>query len=229
MNYSVGDLVYVYHPEILVGGKRACMRKYSGPYILIEKVGPVTFRVAQAHNNQVLKNPIHVNRLKPFISRTIKPPTPDELSELLMSKNVIPEDISSLIPGDIPSIPLNVVGDTGNTKLDEQEALEVPQNPPQTATDNIVDTVLPTVSAPPVSVNLQEEKEEDEPLYIVEKVLAYRVRPDGQKEYLLKWRGYSDEENSWEPYGNLNEVLQDFVNNNTIDVWQRQTSRPRRC
>jgi hypothetical protein len=60
MDYSVGDLVYVYHPEILVGGKRACMRKYSGPYILIEKVAPVTFRVAQAHKNQVLKSPVHV-------------------------------------------------------------------------------------------------------------------------------------------------------------------------
>jgi hypothetical protein len=86
------------------------MRKYSGPYILLEKVTPVTFRVAQAHNNKVLKSHIHVNRLKPFISRAIKPPTPDELSELLMSKDVEPEDESALIPGDNPVIPLNVVG-----------------------------------------------------------------------------------------------------------------------
>jgi hypothetical protein len=74
--------VYVYYPEITIGAKRACLRKYSGPYIIVEKITPVTFRVAQAHNNQVLKNPIHMNLFKPFISRNIKPPTPDELTEL---------------------------------------------------------------------------------------------------------------------------------------------------
>jgi hypothetical protein len=75
---------------------------------------------------------------------------------------------------------------------------------------------------------VKEESEEEEPLYIVEKALAYRLRPDGQKEYLLKWRGYSDEENSWEPYNNLNETLQNFVDNNNIDAWQRQAPRPKR-
>jgi hypothetical protein len=125
-------------------------------------------------------------------------------------------------------MPLNIVGSTGDQALEEQEALEVPYNTTQTETDNTVDTVLPTVSTPPISIPVEEESEEEEPLYIVEKVLAYRLRPDGQKEYLLKWRGYPDEENSWEPYNNLNETLQNFVNNNNIDVWQRQASRPRR-
>jgi hypothetical protein len=75
MTYALGNLVYVYYPEIMIGAKRACLRKYSGPYIIVEKITPVTFKVAQAHNNQVLKNPIHMNQFKPFISRTIKPPT----------------------------------------------------------------------------------------------------------------------------------------------------------
>jgi hypothetical protein len=91
MTYELGDLVYIYYPEISIGTKRACLRKYSGPYIIVEQITPVTFKVAQAHNNQVLKNPIHMNRFKPFISRLIKPPTPDELTELLMSKDVEPE------------------------------------------------------------------------------------------------------------------------------------------
>jgi hypothetical protein len=30
------------------------------------------------------------------------------------------------------------------------------------------------------------------PEYIVEKVLAYRVNAKGAKEYLLKWKGYSE-------------------------------------
>jgi hypothetical protein len=56
----------------------------------------------------------------------------------------------------------------------------------------------------------------------VDKVIACRDRPDGKKEYLLKWRGYTDADNTWEPYGNLNETLQKFVDTHVIDIWQRR-------
>ncbi len=41
--------------------------------------------------------------------------------------------------------------------------------------------------------------------YEVEEIVGYR-RNNGQVEYLIKWIGYSKEENSWEPEENLNEV-----------------------
>merc|ERR1711928_8377 len=47
-----------------------------------------------------------------------------------------------------------------------------------------------------------EEEEGNE--YVVEKILDHRLAPDGRKQYLLKWKGYPDEENTWEPSENLN-------------------------
>lgn len=56
-----------------------------------------------------------------------------------------------------------------------------------------------------------EDGEEEVEEYIVEKILEKRIR-GGKVEYLLKWKGYSDSENTWEPHDNLEcpELIQAF-------------------
>ncbi|VVC30845.1 Chromo shadow domain,Chromo domain, conserved site,Chromo/chromo shadow domain,Chromo domain [Cinara cedri] len=57
---------------------------------------------------------------------------------------------------------------------------------------------------------LLDEPEEE---YSVEKILDKRVK-EGKVEYYLKWRGYSDDDNTWEPVENLDceELIVEFEN-----------------
>jgi hypothetical protein len=55
-----------------------------------------------------------------------------------------------------------------------------------------------------------EGPEEEE--YIVDKILDKRKGKNGQVEYLLKWKGYGDDDNTWEPRSNLEcqDLIQKF-------------------
>ena len=70
------------------------------------------------------------------------------------------------------------------------------------------------------------EAEEESDPYLVEKIVAKRFR-NNQYEYLIKWCGYGEKDNTWELHTNIpNNILTDYERNLTTTT--SSTSRPRR-
>jgi len=144
--YKVGDRVWIYFPQVKVGQVKKLFSNFSGPYILTQQISPVNFKAVRAYDHKPLKHPVHVNRCKPFIHRTIVPPSEEELEGILNTVSgdseecVNVEDIHELDAVNLRENEIIEITDQSNDNLDENT------NDIDTKNNNDVDNIDDNIS-----------------------------------------------------------------------------------
>ena len=206
-----GELVWIFFPEINVGGSPKLFHNWSGPYLLMEKISPTNFKVVQGHDLKPLKNPIHVNRMKRFHHRAVIPPQPQDLTDLQASKPAEIQDLHltdrNRILSSTQHTPTNVTRDIVQTQQRNNDL------------DKLVDVEVPDPPVPSTEASAEpQDKDDESPEYEINKILKGRYKKNGNIEYLIDWKGYPASARTYEPLENLNETAKEYVRTHSIPI-----------
>ena len=175
--------MYLYTPVVTTGNSTKLSRPLVGPYYIVEKLSDIYVRIRRKDNNTIVKNRIHINRLKLGYLRLdqLDDPTP-------------PPDSDSVEPA--------ILG----------ESEIPPPRPPAGEAAKHAKTLCPTshpcavISRPVISCNLPAPREKT---YEIERIIR-KSFSNGSWKYRVKWRGFDNSANSWILFADLTPQCQDM-------------------
>ena len=213
--FRIGDLVWIYFPQVIVGGTKKFFANYSGPFQIVRKQGELNYEVAHSHNGQRLKNPVHVNRLKAFVARSVKPPLSEELRRIVAT-----DDVSCIAPPDQRELRQSENSSAPPVDSDSQTSLPVnseSRNPASRDEPPVAELApQPRRRSPRKHASKKPQKSSTPSenlttnLFEIEKIIKKKF-VKGQPYFFIKWKNHSSKYNSWEPFDNLNEEARDYA------------------
>ena len=97
IDFNLGDIVYIYRPVVTPGTNRKLNRPWVGPFYIAEKLSDIHVRVRRRTDGKLIRNRVHVNRLKRgFIwtdhpDNTDPPRDIDAVEPAILGDNEVPD------------------------------------------------------------------------------------------------------------------------------------------
>lgn len=251
ITWTPGDLCFAYFPEIIAkDGIKKMKRIFSGPFIIVEKIGKLNYKLAHAHNGELLSAPVHEHRLKPFTSRD--PSMMPEPSVEDDKDHSPSHPITDLHPHDIDRIEGNT-SLTPNDAFDTNDTVTIPSYD-EAGVKNVSDIARtvsrlwpaltqsgtssnnrdqPTsvttdpaiVNHTEISANNEDNSQLKEGEYEIEKVTKVKIGKGGKKSYLVHWKGYDASESCYVPYKDLNEAAKEYVKSAELPIIGKRNAK----
>jgi len=82
IEFRVGELVWLYVPNIPVQMTRKLRSSWVGPFRILNRAGNLNYEIRSEKTNKKLRFPVHVNRIRPYYVSSLRPPDDPELRDL---------------------------------------------------------------------------------------------------------------------------------------------------
>ena len=203
-HFNVGDVVYIYDPVITPGNSIKLSRLWAGPYYVVEKPFAIQVKLRRVHDNKLIRNKVHVNRLKRGCLRSglfdMQPPHNVDACELAIL------DVSELSPHDVN----NIIHDNNVSNNVHEEIDDIPvlndSSEEQNLTSQTTDNNTNRTNA-----------QTDTKLIIMEKILRKKYYNKALHNR-VKWDSFPSSRNSWLHFDDLSSECKQLVlrTHNTI-------------
>lgn len=233
-NFHVGSHVYLHTMVVKKGTVKKLSKSWLGPFIITEKVSPVNFRLKWLQTNKRFKPIVHSNRLKLAHVRSLRPRDNDMPNDTdINPANIVQEDdanpyteddllqfdkhCDSATQSEEKSIP-STHKQQSHTAVDANDSMSNGSNPavsrPNTSsvtgTDEGPKKINTQANADgssqtrnPARNKRQKKRKKEEQYYEIEDIKARKFE-NGTNYFLIKWKHFPPEHNTWEPEINLN-------------------------
>ena len=216
--FQVGEEVFLYSPVLDMQNKQSAklLSPWTGPYYIVEKLSAVNVRLRRKSDNVLVAGPIHINRLKPAVTRYLdaemKLAGHSQQADTLSQSSTVSaqSELKSSNGSDTSNMP-----GTG-TATDSTQLYDMDR----------VDQTVDNIDTPQ---DVSDNQPQSNVYYEIEKIVAKRCAADDQWEYRVKWVNFPAKDNSWVKFADLNPSCQRYVTNvgNKIPVYSGKSKQPK--
>lgn len=185
--YEVGERVWIYKPFVSKGESKAIRQLWWGPHPIVEKISDMVYVVARENRDDV----VHVDRLKKY--KTLDGDGPRQRYEARVRAEGEEEEKEG------------AEEEVEEEEKEEARGLEGRVEDEEDVDEEVVEEDDPAGDGEVLPDEDVRGREEEENEYEVEEVMdkqvlrsSGRLGPGRKVRYLVKWKNWGDEHNSWE-------------------------------